>query len=145
MSKQKSYYMKAAEVNKNWLVFDAKDQVLGRLASKVAKNLIGKEKPDYTPAMDMGDFVIVINADQVKVTGKKEVEKMYYHHSGYPGGLKSISLKDQRQKDATQIIRAAVLGMLPKNRLRPKLINHLKIYEGAMHPHNAQQPVSVNN
>ncbi len=143
MSKQKCYYMKGSEVQKNWLLVDAKDQILGRLASKVAKILSGKTKPTYTSAMDMGDFVIIINAEKIKITGNKENSKSYFHHTGYPAGLREEKYSDLIKKNPEKIIKSAVLGMLPKNRLRAKMINHLKVYVGDQHPHNAQQPALV--
>jgi len=141
--KQKSYHMKESEVKKEWVIVDANDQILGRTATKVAMILMGKCKANFTPSMEMGDFVIVINADKIKVTGKKESEKKYYHHSGYAGGLKTISYKDLKAKHPERILREAVLGMLPKNRLRAKMIKNLKIYVGENHPHCAQKPVPV--
>jgi large subunit ribosomal protein L13 len=113
---------------------------LGRLASEIANVLRGKHKPIYTPHLDCGDYVIVINADKVRVTGRKLDQKVYYHHSGYPGGIKSISLRDQLQKHPERVLQAAVRGMLPKNALGRKMMRKLKVYAGDAHPHQAQQP-----
>ena len=138
MKRQKSFYPKQTDVNKEWQIIDAGDQVLGRLASKIANILRGKEKPEYTPSVDMGDYVVVLNASKVKVTGKKMQEKIYYRHSGYPGGLKQISLEDQMAKDPCKVIYRAVWGMLPHNRMGRKMIKKVKIYAGSEHPHEAQ-------
>jgi large subunit ribosomal protein L13 len=121
-------------------VVDAQGKTLGRLASEIAKILRGKHKPIYVPHLDCGDYVIVVNAEKVRVTGKKLDQKFYYRHSGYPGGLKSINLRDQLQKHPTRVLEAAVRGMLPKNRLGRAMIKKLKIYVGGLHPHQAQQP-----
>jgi len=121
-------------------VVDATGQTLGRLATKIATILRGKHKPIYTPHMDCGDYVIVINADKIRVTGKKLDQKVYYRHSGYPGGLKSITLREQLKKHPTRVIQAAVRGMLPKNRLGRRMIKKLKVYASDSHPHQAQQP-----
>jgi len=121
-------------------VVDAEGKTLGRLASEIAKILKGKHKPIYSPHLDVGDFVIVINAEKVRVTGRKLDQKFYYRHSGYPGGLKSISLRDQLARHPTRVLKAAVRGMLPKNRLGRRMIKKLKIYAGKEHPHQAQQP-----
>ncbi|MFA5880066.1 MAG: 50S ribosomal protein L13 [Candidatus Margulisiibacteriota bacterium] len=143
--KQKSYYIKAKEIDKKWILIDAKDQILGRVATKIALSLMGKTKPTFTPGMQMGDFVIVTNVEKIRVTGNKETDKMYYHHTGFAGGLKAIAYKDLKKKMPEKILRTAVLGMLPKNKLRAKLICNLKIYSGEKHPHEAQKPVLVNN
>jgi len=119
---------------------DAEGETLGRLASRIAPILKGKHKPIYTPHLDCGDFVIVINADKVRVTGRKLDQKMYHHHSGYPGGLKSISLRDQLDKHPERVIEAAVKGMLPKNKLGRRMFKKLKVYASATHPHEAQRP-----
>jgi large subunit ribosomal protein L13 len=121
-------------------VVDARGQTLGRLASEIAKILKGKHKPIYTPHLDTGDFVIVINAEKVHVTGNKMDQKMYYRHSGYPGGLKSITLREQLKRHPTRVIRSAVKGMLPHNRLGRATLKKLKVYAGDAHPHEAQQP-----
>jgi large subunit ribosomal protein L13 len=119
---------------------NAEDKILGRLASEIAKVLRGKHKPIYTPHLDCGDYVIVVNAEKVRVTGRKLDQKMYHRHSGYPGGLKSISLRNQLQKRPERVLEAAVRGMLPKNRLGRKMFKKLKVYAGDAHPHQAQQP-----
>jgi large subunit ribosomal protein L13 len=119
---------------------DAQGKTLGRLASEIAKILRGKHKPIYVPHLDCGDHVIVVNAEKVRVTGKKLDQKFYHRHSGYPGGLKSISLRNQLQKHPTRVLEAAVRGMLPKNRLGRAMIKKLKVYAGSSHPHQAQQP-----
>ena len=128
------------EITRDWYLIDAQDQILGRLASRVAKILRGKNKPYFTPHMDMGDFVIIINAEKIKVTGNKEEDKNYFRHSGYPGALTKINLKQVREHHPEKIISNAVKGMLPHNRLGRKLLKHLKIYTSTVHPHNAQQP-----
>ncbi len=133
-------FVKSTDVEKKWYVVDAKDQVLGRLASKIATIIRGKHKPEFTPNMDNGDFVIVINADKVRVTGKRAALKTYIRHSGYPGGQKETSFQEMMKKNPEFVIRHAVKGMLPKNRLGRKMINHLKVYAGESHPHAAQKP-----
>ena len=135
---QPTYYAKEKEVVKNWVVFDAKDQILGRLATQVADALRGKNKPTFTPSVDCGDFVVVINAGKIKVSGKKSLQKNYYRHSGYPGGLKTTSYKEQMEKDPTKIIMAAVKGMLPHNSLGAQQLTKLKVYAEDSHPHEAQ-------
>jgi large subunit ribosomal protein L13 len=137
---QKTYYPKPGEVTQHWYVIDAADQNLGRLATKIASLLLGKEKPQFTPGVDIGDFVIVVNAEKIAVTGKKLDKKIYYRHSGYPGGLKEISLRDQLTKRPERVIRTAVWGMLPHNRYGRKILKKLKIYSGPDHPHAAQKP-----
>jgi large subunit ribosomal protein L13 len=136
----KTYTAKPQDIKREWFVVDARDKTLGRLASGVAHVLRGKHKPIYTPHMDTGDYVIVINAGQIRVTGRKLDQKMYYRHSGYPGGLRQISLRDQLAKDPTRVIESAVRGMLPKNRLGRQMIKKLRVYAGETHPHQAQQP-----
>ncbi|HEB65270.1 MAG TPA: 50S ribosomal protein L13 [Chloroflexi bacterium] len=140
MAQQKTYYPKEKDLTRNWVLVDANDQNLGRLASRIAQILLGKHKPDFTPGVDNGDFVVVINAERVRVTGNKLDAKMYHRHSGYPGGLKSISLRDQLKKHPERVLRSAVWGMLPKNRHGRKLMRKLKIYAGPHHPHEAQNP-----
>ena len=135
--------IRANEINRDWFIVDAEGQILGRLASEIAQILRGKKKPYFTPHMDMGDFVVVVNADKVKVSGKKEEDKSYFRHSGYPGGITQISLKKARQDYPERIIMNAVKGMLPHNRLGRKLLTHLKVYSGELHPHNAQQPQTI--
>ena len=136
----KTYYAKPGEVEREWLLIDATDQVLGRLATQVAQILKGKTKPQYTPHVDTGDFVIVVNAEKIQVTGNKLDQKRYYRHSGYPGGLRSRTLREQLDRRPTEVLRVAVKGMLPKNRLARQQITKLKIYAGPEHPHEAQNP-----
>ena len=131
------------EITRNWYIIDADGQILGRLASEVAQIIRGKKKPFFTPHMDMGDFVVVINAEKVKVTGNKEKDKTYFRHSGYPGGVTQINLRKVRQNFPERIITNAVKGMLPHNRLGRKLLTHLKVYSGELHPHAAQQPQTI--
>jgi large subunit ribosomal protein L13 len=128
------------EASREWYVVDAAGQNLGRLATQIATVLRGKHKPLYTPGMDCGDFVIVVNADKVHVTGRKLDQKFYYRYSGYPGGLAEVSLRDQLAKHPERVIEAAVKGMLARNKLRNQLIRKLKVYAGPQHPHEAQQP-----
>ncbi|MEJ2190425.1 MAG: 50S ribosomal protein L13 [Acidobacteriota bacterium] len=135
-----SYVPKAGEITHDWVVMDASDQVLGRLASEAAKILRGKHKPEYTPYLDTGDFVVIVNADRVKLTGSKLDEKKYYRHSGRPGNLKVETARERLEKYPERVIQAAVWGMLPKNRLGRKLLRKLKVYSGPEHPHQAQQP-----
>lgn len=136
----KTLSAKAEDVQRNWHVIDAQGQTLGRLASQVATLLRGKHKPYYTPHVDCGDYVIIVNAEKVHVTGQKMTQKKYYRHSGYPGGLKVITLRDQLQKFPARVLEHAVRGMLPKNRLGRQMFKKLKIYAGPAHPHQAQQP-----
>ncbi len=133
-----------ATVEKNWVVVDADSKVLGRLASDIAKIIRGKTKPDYTPNVDCGDNVIVVNADKVKLTGKKWTDKVYVSHTGYPGGQKKTTPKELKAKSSTLLVERAVRGMLPKNRLGSALFGNLYVYEGAEHPHAAQQPKEIN-
>ena len=143
----KSYYPKAAEMSSQWLLVDASGQNLGRLATKIATLLLGKHKPSFTPVVDLGDFVVVINAEKITVTGTKThsklTEKMYHHHSGYPGGLKTVSLRDQLASHPDRVIRAAVWGMLPHNKMGRHILNRLKVYAGVEHPHTTQKPHKV--
>jgi large subunit ribosomal protein L13 len=136
----KTQFAKKGDFDRKWYVVDAKDAVLGRLAVKVATYLRGKNKPVFTPNVDTGDFIIVINADKVRLTGNKQTDKMYYHHSGYVGGIKAKSAKDLLEDRPEKIIEQAVWGMLPKNRLGRTMIKKLKVYRGAEHPHRAQSP-----
>ena len=129
-----------ATVEKGWVVVDADSQVLGRLSSEVAKVIRGKHKPNYTPNVDCGDNVIVINADKIRLTGKKWSDKVYIRHTGYPGGQRSRTAKELKAKSSTLLIENAVRGMLPKNRLGRALFNNLYVYEGAEHPHTEQKP-----
>jgi large subunit ribosomal protein L13 len=140
MVDRRTYTPKAGEINREWFIVDAEGQTLGRLASQIAAVLRGKTKPTYAPHMDTGDFVIVINAEKIQVTGKKETEKFYYRHSGYPGGLRATSVRDTRQRFPDRIIRNAVKGMLPRNTLGEQQLTKLKVYAGSEHPHAAQQP-----
>ena len=128
------------DVEHVWYVVDAEDQTLGRLATEIARRLRGKHKPEYTPHVDTGDYVIVVNADKVRVTGKKATDKMYYRHSGYPGGIKSINFTDLQQKHPERVIEKAVKGMMPGNSLGRAMFKKLKVYAGAEHPHISQQP-----
>ena len=136
----KTFVAKEQNVAKKWYVVDAKDKVLGRLAAQIAMRLRGKHKPVFTPHADTGDFVVVINADKVALTGKKWDKKIYYHHTGYIGGLKQITAKKLLEKKPEDILRFAVKGMLPKNSLGRRQLKKLKIYVGTDHPHEAQQP-----
>ena len=135
--------IRAEEITRDWYLVDADNQTLGRLASRVAQILRGKNKRYFTPHMDMGDFVVIINAEKVKVTGNKEADKTYFRHSGYPGGITKVNLKKVRQQHPEKIITNAVKGMLPHNRLGRKLLKHLKIYATEVHPHTAQQPQAI--
>ena len=138
--KIKTYTPKPEDIQREWFVIDAKDQNLGRLATQIATLLRGKHKPMFSPHMDVGDFVIVLNCDKIVVTGNKLEEKTYYRHSQYPGGLKSRTLKELLDKFPERVIQEAVKGMLPRNKLGRKMIKKLKIYTGDSHPHQAQQP-----
>ena len=139
----KTYFPKSGESHKDWILIDANEQNLGRLSTQIAELLLGKHKSNFTPGMDTGDYVVVVNCERIKVTGKKLDEKYYYRHSLYPGGLKSISLNNQLEKHPERVIRSAVWGMLPHNKLGRKLIKNLKIYAGPNHPHTAQQPTPM--
>ncbi|MDH5408488.1 MAG: 50S ribosomal protein L13 [Gammaproteobacteria bacterium] len=136
----KTFSAKPETVKRDWYVVDASNKVLGRLATEIASRLRGKHKAEYTPHVDTGDYIVVINADKVAVTGNKETDKMYHHHTGYPGGLKSISLQKLRAKAPQDIIENAVRGMLPKNPLGRAMFRKLKVYAGPEHNHTAQQP-----
>jgi len=140
MSVDKTYIPKESEITREWVLVDANDQNLGRLATQIATILLGKHKPSFTPGVEMGDYVVVVNCERVRVTGNKMDEKIYYHHSMYPGGLKSISLRQQLEKHPDRVIRRAVWGMLPHNKFGRKVIKNLKIYAGPEHPHSAQKP-----
>jgi large subunit ribosomal protein L13 len=139
----KTWTAKAEDVERAWYVVDAEGQTLGRLATRIADTLRGKGKPTYTPHVDSGDFVIVVNADKIQVTGNKLDQKRYYRHSGYPGGLRSRTLREQLERRPTEVIRTAVKGMLPKNRLASRQITKLKVYAGPEHPHTAQNPTEL--
>ncbi|WP_353684099.1 50S ribosomal protein L13 [Thermodesulfovibrio sp. 3907-1M] len=136
----KTAFVKKEEVNRQWYIADANGQTLGRFASRIAKILMGKHKPTYTPNVDNGDFVIVINAEKIKVTGKKLTDKFYYRHTGFMGNLKAETLKERLEKEPEEVIVDAVWGMLPKTRLGRKMIKKLKVYKGSEHPHVAQKP-----
>jgi large subunit ribosomal protein L13 len=140
----KTYSAKPSEITREWLVVDANDVVLGRLATEVAKLLRGKHKPTYTPHMDTGDFVVVINADKIRLTGKKMEQKIYYSHSGYLGGLKSQPIADLLVKKPEEAVYAAIKGMIPHNKLGRAMLKKLKVYSGDKHPHEAQQPRELN-
>ncbi|MBE0411862.1 MAG: 50S ribosomal protein L13 [Anaerolineales bacterium] len=140
---QKTYVPKKDEITHEWYLVDANDQLLGRFATKVAAILLGKHKPNYTPGVDTGDYVVVVNAERIRVTGNKLDSKIYYHYSGYPSGMKEISLRDRLAKQPELVIRQAVWGMLPHNRFGRKLIKKLKVYAGPDHPHEAQQPKTM--
>ncbi|MGZ4390402.1 MAG: 50S ribosomal protein L13 [Gaiellaceae bacterium] len=136
----KTYSAKPGEITREWYLVDAEGKTLGRLATQIADVLRGKRKPVYTPHVDTGDFVVVVNAEKVAVTGNKLDDKMYYRHSGYPGGLKSRPLREQLERQPTEVLRKAVKGMLPRNKLAARQLVKLKIYAGPDHPHEAQAP-----
>ena len=136
----KTYVASIEDRDRQWVVVDAEGQTLGRLATRIADALRGKRKPTYTPHIDTGDFVVVVNAEKISVTGSKRTEKLYHRHSGYPGGLRSRTLTEMLEKRPEEVIRLAVKGMLPKNRLARKQITKLKVYAGPEHPHAAQKP-----
>lgn len=140
---QKTYVPKTGDITHDWILVDANGQNLGRLATRIANILLGKNKPTFTPGVDTGDYVIVVNAERITVTGNKLEDKIYYRHSGYPGGLKQISLKDQLAKHPDRVIRQAVWGMLPHHRLGRQIIKKLKVYAGPDHPHDSQQPKPI--
>jgi len=136
----KTYVVKESDITRSWFVVDAAGQTLGRLASKIAHVLKGKHKPIYTPRLDVGDYVIVINADKIAVTGRKMDDKIYYRYTGYPGGMREINLRDMLKRHPTFAVKAAVRGMLPKNRLGRQMFRKLRIYAGPEHPHQSQKP-----
>lgn len=138
-----SYMARSEDFEKKWYVIDGEGKTVGRLSTKIASILRGKDKPQFTPHADIGDFIIVVNADKVKFTGKKWEQKKYYWHTGYPGGIKSITADDLAKKKPGEIIRKAVWGMLPKNKMQDKLISRLKVYAGNEHPHVSQQPENL--
>jgi large subunit ribosomal protein L13 len=140
----KTFSAKAGEVNHDWFVVDAADKTLGRLASEIAHRLRGKHKPEYTPHVDTGDYIVVINAEKIRVTGAKSKDKIYHHHTGYPGGIKSISFEKLIEKAPERVIQGAVKGMLPRNPLGRAMFKKLKVYAGTEHPHAAQQPQVLN-
>jgi large subunit ribosomal protein L13 len=140
----KTFSAKAHEVQRDWYVVDASEKTLGRLASEIAHRLRGKHKAEYTPHVDTGDYIVVINAEKVRVTGAKATDKMYHHHTGYPGGLKSLSFEKLIEKAPERVIQRAVKGMLPRNPLGRAMFKKLKVYAGSEHPHTAQQPQALN-
>jgi large subunit ribosomal protein L13 len=139
----KTYSAKPREIEQSWYLVDAEGETLGRLATEIADVLRGKRKPAYTPHVDTGDFVVVVNAEKIRVTGKKLEQKIYYRHSGYPGGLRQRTLAEQLQRRPEEVIRKAVKGMLPKNRLAAAQLRKLKVYAGPEHPHEAQNPAPL--
>ncbi|NKB76955.1 MAG: 50S ribosomal protein L13 [Gammaproteobacteria bacterium] len=139
----KTFSANPAEVKRDWYVVDANDKVLGRLASEIARRLRGKHKPEYTPHVDTGDYIVVVNAEKVAVTGNKYNDKMYYHHTGYPGGIKSANFRTMIENHPTRVIEKAVKGMLPRNKLGRAMFAKLKIYAGEEHNHHAQQPKTL--
>ena len=139
----KTYQAKKEEVNRQWYLINAEGRVLGRLSTELVKILKGKNKPSYTPHLDTGDFVIVVNAEKITLTGKKMKDKIYYHHTGHPGGIKETSAEKLLAKKPTEMIRMAVKGMLPKNSLGRQMLRKLKIYAGPIHPHEAQKPIPL--
>jgi len=143
VSVQKTYVPKLGDITHEWKLVDANGKNLGRLATQISTILMGKDKPTFTPGVDTGDFVVVVNAEHVSVTGNKMDDKYYYRHSGYPGGLKKVNLRDQLARHPDRVIRQAVWGMLPHNRYGRKLMKKLKIYAGPEHPHQAQDPAQV--
>lgn len=140
MKANRTYFPRQGEITRGWWIADAEGEVLGRLATAVAARLRGKTKPTYTPFLDVGDFVVIINAEKIVLTGNKMDQKIYYRYSGYPGGMKSATAAERLVKDPDQMVKDAVAGMLPHNRLGRKLIGKLKVYAGADHPHAAQRP-----
>lgn len=136
----KTYSAKKETAQHNWYLVDATDKTLGRMATEIANRLRGKHKPEFTPHVDTGDYIVVVNAEKVKVTGNKAKDKMYYHHTGFPGGIKSVSFEKLMDKAPERAIEAAVKGMMPKNKLASVMLAKLKVYSGAEHPHSAQQP-----
>lgn len=139
----KTYSAKSESVERDWFIVDAQDLVLGRLATEVASRLRGKHKPEYTPHVDTGDYIVIINAEKIAVTGNKRENKLYHHHTGYPGGLKTVNLRKLLETHPTRVIESAVKGMLPKNKLGRVMIKKLKIYAGSEHNHQAQQPQAL--
>jgi len=140
---QKTYYPKAEDIQRDWVVVDANDQTLGRVATQISTVMLGKHKPGFTPGVEMGDYVIVVNAAHIKVTGNKMDDKMYHRHTGYPGGLRSINLRDLLATNPERVIESAVWGMLPHNRMGRHLMRKLRVYAGPDHPHDAQNPKPI--
>jgi large subunit ribosomal protein L13 len=139
----KTYNPKPGEIQRDWLIVDAEGKTLGRLATQIAERLRGKNKPQFAPHVDIGDFVVVVNAEKIAVTGKKLEQKIYYRHSGYPGGLRERTLQEQLNRQPTEVLRKAVKGMLPRNKLGAAQLTKLKIYAGPEHPHDAQEPTTL--
>ena len=139
----KTFSAKAGDVHHDWFVVDADNKTLGRLSAEIAHRLRGKHKPEYTPHMDIGDYIVVVNCEKIRVTGKKQTDKMYHHHTGYPGGLKSYSFEKLLERAPERILQRAVKGMLPRNPLGLVMFKKLKVYVGPEHPHTAQQPQSL--
>lgn len=139
----KTYSANKETVKRNWYIVDATDKTLGRMASEIARRLRGKHKAEFTPHVDTGDYIVVINAEKISVTGKKRTDKVYYHHSGYPGGIKSRSFEDMVERAPERVVEMAVKGMMPKNKLSRSMLGKLKVYAGGEHPHSAQQPQSL--
>jgi large subunit ribosomal protein L13 len=139
----KTFVAKKETVERNWVLVDAEDMVLGRVATRIAHILRGKNKPEFTPHVDTGDFVVVVNADKVRLTGNKLDSKMYWRHSGYPGGIKGVSARELLKRKPEELLKNAVKGMLPKNRLGSRMLGKLKVYAGPDHPHSSQQPEKV--
>ena len=139
----KTFSAKPHEVKRDWFVVDAAGKTLGRLSTEIARRLRGKHKTEYTPHVDTGDYIVVVNAEKIRVSGKKASDKMYYHHTGFPGGIKSISFEKQIEKAPTRVIEHAVKGMLPKNSLGRSMFAKLKVYAGEVHPHASQQPQTL--
>ena len=139
----KTISVKKESVTREWYLVDATNKTLGRLSTEIAKRLRGKHKPEYTPHVDTGDYIIVVNAEKVKVTGNKMTDKIYYHHTGYPGGIKSITFDKLIERAPEKIIEKAVKGMMPKNKLSRSMLTKLKVYAGSEHPHAAQQPIRL--
>ena len=137
---EKTYRPKPGDITQEWVLVDANDQNLGRLSTQIASILLGKHKPTFTPGVDTGDYVVVVNCERIRVTGNKMEDKIYHHHSGYPGGLKSVKLRDQLVRHPERVIRSAVWGMVPHNKYGRKLMKKLKVYAGPDHPHDAQNP-----
>ena len=139
----KTVSAKKESISREWYVVDATNKTLGRLSTAIANRLRGKHKPEYTPHVDTGDYIVVVNAEKVRVTGNKKTDKIYHHHTGYPGGIKSITFDKLIDKAPEQVIEKAVKGMMPKNKLSRSMLNKLKIYAGSAHPHSAQQPMPL--
>ncbi len=139
----KTYSARKEDVKRGWYLIDATDKTLGRLSTEVANRLRGKHKPEFTPHVDTGDFIVIVNAEKVRVTGNKASDKTYYHHTGFPGGIKSITFEKLIEKAPERVIEMAVKGMMPKNKLSRAMLSKLKVYAGSSHPHAAQQPIPL--